>query len=620
MQKRPLGRRVFGACAALALGCGGPVELTGSVDANLSAGDASAFQANTGDLWMAGPGGAHSMRLGMKSGTSPSLASLSTGGIETAFQANTGRLWTVGSAGNRDWGLGMRAGTSPSITALTGGGYEVAFQANTGSLWTVGTAGNRNWGLAMMAGTSPSIAATSGGGYEVAFQANTSSLWTVGPGGDRNWGLGMRAGTSPSLTGLSKGGYEVAFQANTGDLWTVGTAGNRNWGLAMMAGTSPSITDLPNGEFEVAFQANTSSLWTTGSAGVRDYRLGMERGTSPSISSDSSGAVKVLFQANTGSLWTTGRDGTRSLGLGMKADTSPSSGSVRGKPTSVGGGPVPGAAALPAKMVGGYWQNWGAPNIALRDVPSEFNVVYLAFALGYDSSSGAVHWEQYVQSDSSFISDIKLLHSQGRKVILSIGGWFDLPNGGWGFRLGPDNAMARVRQFVESIKTLHSKYGFDGIDWDLEHGIDVGGLQSASKALKAAFGPDFAITAAAPVYDADYVTLAVQLDNDFDLIGPQYYNLGLSESDSRAKVISNTRALISAGIPASKIGIGVENVNSNGNLNDDLNTLNIGMVNSAWAELSQSYPTLRGAYVWSINLDQGVGYAFAKQVGPNIRN
>ena len=74
------------------------------------------------------------------------------------------------------WGYGMRAGTSPSIAALSTGGYEMAFQANTGSLWSVGSDQHGSWGYGMMAGTSPSIAALSTGGYEMAFQANTGSL------------------------------------------------------------------------------------------------------------------------------------------------------------------------------------------------------------------------------------------------------------------------------------------------------------------------------------------------------------------------------------------------------------------------------------------------------------
>jgi hypothetical protein len=43
-----------------------------------------------------------------------------------------------------DWSLGMMSGTSPSITTMTGGGYALAFQDHTGDLWTVGTDGATN--------------------------------------------------------------------------------------------------------------------------------------------------------------------------------------------------------------------------------------------------------------------------------------------------------------------------------------------------------------------------------------------------------------------------------------------------------------------------------------------
>jgi hypothetical protein len=55
--------------------------------------------------------------LGMAAKTSPAIA-VSSGGLETAFQADTGELWvyTPANAGHRDTGLGMTAGTSPAIT------------------------------------------------------------------------------------------------------------------------------------------------------------------------------------------------------------------------------------------------------------------------------------------------------------------------------------------------------------------------------------------------------------------------------------------------------------------------------------------------------------------------
>jgi hypothetical protein len=55
--------------------------------------------------------------FGMKSGTSPSIASPSIAGVDiggggffVAFQANTGHLWAL----DKDTGAVMRSGTSPS--------------------------------------------------------------------------------------------------------------------------------------------------------------------------------------------------------------------------------------------------------------------------------------------------------------------------------------------------------------------------------------------------------------------------------------------------------------------------------------------------------------------------
>jgi GH25 family lysozyme M1 (1,4-beta-N-acetylmuramidase) len=284
----------------------------------------TAFEANTTSLWTVGSAGNKDWGLGMYSGTSPSIAALSSGGFEVAFEANTTDLWTVGDDGAKDWKLGMMAGTSPSIAALKNGGFEVAFQANTGDLWTAGTAGNKDWGLGMMAGSSPSITALSGGGFEVAFEANTTSLWTVGDAGDKDWSLGMFKGSSPSITAVGDNGFQVAFEANTTSLWTVGTAGNQDWGLGMDAGTSPAITALSNGGFEVAFQANTTHLWTVGDAGNKDWDLGMMPGSSPTIAGLAGNGFKASFEANTTVLWSAGTDGVSNTGLGMMKGSSPS--------------------------------------------------------------------------------------------------------------------------------------------------------------------------------------------------------------------------------------------------------------------------------------------------------
>jgi hypothetical protein len=282
-----------------------------------------AFQANTGALWVVGPGGPGNTGLGMAAGTSPSLTRLTNGGIQVAFQANTGTLWTWGSAGTGNLGFGMAAGTSPSITALPNGGYQIAFQANTGTLYHTGSAGTVNTGFGMAAGTSPSITTLTTGGFQIAFQANTGTLFYTGSAGTANTGFGMAANTSPSIARLATGGYQIAFQANTGTLFYTGSAGTANTGFGMAARTSPSITGLAGSGFQIAFQANTTGLFYTGTAGTVNTGLGMAANTSPSIASRSTGGFDIAFQANTTALWKAGATGTTNLGYGMAGGTSP---------------------------------------------------------------------------------------------------------------------------------------------------------------------------------------------------------------------------------------------------------------------------------------------------------
>jgi hypothetical protein len=198
-------------------------------------------------------------------GTSPSITGIWDGDglYEAAYQGSDGDLTLVGNLSVGGLSLGLKAGTSPSIAALAGSTYQVAFQANTGSLWTVGADDvGHNLNLGMMAGTSPSITGfptipqpedLTNNNFEIAFQANTGVLWTVGDpaafsgGGPDNSGLDMMAGTSPSIAsnpnanGLTGPEYETAFQANTGSLWTSGASVTGSWNLQMAPGTSPCI-------------------------------------------------------------------------------------------------------------------------------------------------------------------------------------------------------------------------------------------------------------------------------------------------------------------------------------------------------------------------------------------
>ena len=118
-------------------------------------------------------------------------------------------------------------------------------------------------------------------------------------------------------------------------------------------------------------------------------------------------------------------------------------------------------------MIGYYhtWNNDGNPFIKLRDVDKNWDVINISFAEPEKAGStdGKMKFDisgltsDYTKDD--FKKDVKSLQAQGKKIVLSIGGYEGY------FSLTSDDA---VNQFVSDIKSIINEYGFDGIDIDLE--------------------------------------------------------------------------------------------------------------------------------------------------------
>ena len=128
---------------------------------------------------------------------------------------------------------------------------------------------------------------------------------------------------------------------------------------------------------------------------------------------------------------------------------------------------VKAAAVSPSKLLVGYWHNFdnGTGIINLRDVSSKWDVINVSFGeTGADRST--IVFSPCYGTEASFKSDIDYLHSLGKKVVLSIGGQN-------GVLLLPD-ATAK-QNFISSVEALIDKYGFDGIDIDLESGMNLNG-------------------------------------------------------------------------------------------------------------------------------------------------
>jgi chitinase len=119
-----------------------------------------------------------------------------------------------------------------------------------------------------------------------------------------------------------------------------------------------------------------------------------------------------------------------------------------------------------APVVVGYWHNWNnasAPAIKLADVPSYYNVVCIAFVESTSPSDMAMKFsvDPQIESEQQFIADIKTLQARGTKVLISMGG----QNGTVIL-----SSETEKQKFITSMDAIIKKYGFNGIDIDLENG------------------------------------------------------------------------------------------------------------------------------------------------------
>lgn len=258
------------------------------------------------------------------------------------------------------------------------------------------------------------------------------------------------------------------------------------------------------------------------------------------------------------------------------------------------------SSVLPRRVVAGYWQAWGHPSVRLRDVPRDYDLVMVSFATG--DSDGTLRFSQSVQSPASFAADMRALRATDRRVLLSVGGWRD---GGLEIR-----SAAQLRVFLRSVSAIIDAHHFQGLDWDLEHGIDPARVAEATRWLKARYGPDFLITMA-PVLDPgperEQLDLALRIRGALDMVSLQFYNTGHGDT---AWIVD--RALLWArAVGEDKVAMAFMTVPTRG----DTGELSPAVACGLWRDLVRRAPRARGVVSWSVNLDSRSGYAFARACG-----
>lgn len=120
-------------------------------------------------------------------------------------------------------------------------------------------------------------------------------------------------------------------------------------------------------------------------------------------------------------------------------------------------------AQLPAEVLVGYWHNW--EGLRLTQVDDAYNVLVLSFLEADKDQNrnnnvvGDLEFTPWPLSTNTIKQDIQTVQSEGKKVIVSIGG----ANGS--FKL---NSTADKNTFVTKVKNFITEYNVDGIDIDIE--------------------------------------------------------------------------------------------------------------------------------------------------------
>jgi chitinase len=313
------------------------------------------------------------------------------------------------------------------------------------------------------------------------------------------------------------------------------------------------------------------------------------------------------------------------------AGESARSATVTGTTTAAPGG----GTGVPKHAVTGYWQNFdnGAAVQKLSDVQAGYDIIAVAFA-DATATPGAVDFTLDTAglggyTVDRFKADVRAKQAAGKKVVVSVGGERGTV---------AVNDSASATNFANSVYELMGTYGFDGVDIDLENGLNPTFMAQALRNLRSRVGPNFIITMAPQTIDMQstsnaYFRTALNIKDILTVVNTQYYNSG-SMLGCDGKVYSQgsvdfltalaciqlenglAPSQVGLGLPASTRGAGSGYV-SPAVVKDALDCL-IRATRCGSFRPPRTYPDLRGAMTWSTNWDATAGNAWSNAVAPHV--
>ncbi|WP_086772643.1 chitinase [Streptomyces bobili] len=548
------------------------------------------------------------------------------------------------------------SGAVTAALALTLAGTGQASAADVNNARNAGfESGLGNWTCSAGSGTTVSSPVHSG----------TAALKATPAGQDNarcTQTVAVKPNSTYSLSAWVQGGYTYLGATGTGttdvSTWTPDSAAWKQLSTTFSTGASTtSVTVYLHGWYgQTAYLADDVSVHGPDGGGGTDPAPTVPSAPAGlTVSATTSSSVTLAWNAVSGATgYSVYRDGTKVTAVtgtsatvtGLAAATSYSfqvtatnaagesvkSAAVSGRTAATGGG---GGGTLPKHAVTGYWQNFnnGATVQRISDVPAQYDIIAVAFA-DATTTPGAVTFTLDSAglngyTADQFKADIRAKQAAGKKVIISVGGERGTVS---------VNDATSAANFANSLHTLMQTYGFDGVDIDLENGLNATYMTQALRSLSAKAGPSLILTMAPQTIDMQstsnsYFQTALNVKDILTVVNMQYYNSG-SMLGCDGKVYSQgsvdfltalaciqlegglSPSQVGLGLPASTRGAGSGYVSPT-IVNNALDCLTKGTACGTFKP-SRTYPDLRGAMTWSTNWDATAGNAWSSTVGPHV--
>ncbi|WUJ74451.1 glycoside hydrolase family 18 protein [Kribbella soli] len=474
----------------------------------------------------------------------------------------------------------------------------------------------------------------------IAVQPNTAytlSAWVKGS----NVYLGVDGG--PSTWTTSSGWSQLTVPFTTSASATSVTIYVHSWYALPAYQADDVVLDGPGGTQDTTAPSTPGGL-TVGSPTSSSLKLNW------SAASDANGIDHYDVVRGTGAAqrvgnvtsWTaTGLTASTTYSFKVRAcdpsgNCSPYGATVSG--TTSDGGTNPPVGNLPAHVLTGYWQNFnnGATVQKISDVPAAYDLIAVAFADADSSRPGAITFNLDSAglggyTVAQFKADIAAKQAAGKKVILSVGG----QNG----TISVADPTA-ASNFASSALSVLRTYGFDGIDIDLENGVNAQYMGQALRSLQSQFGSGLVITMAPQTIDMqstsfEYFKLALAIKDILTIVNVQYYNSGsMNGCDGQVYsqgsvdfITAQACIMLQGGLRPDQVGLGLPaSSRAAGSgyvsptvVNNALDCLTKGTGCGNYRP-SSPWPSLRGAMTWSTNWDAANGNQFANQVGSHVHS